>query len=426
MSALNIVWKEAYEQSYESSSFYTEEFKRDYQKSFVEALWMYRHPIVYDPIRQTCIHVPAQITDDNDDTMGDRELLHRCLEYSELASNPIRIMQVVGEVPPTQEECISIAEGRTHVQWQLRKPTPIYEDNASDKNKDAPLENGRAHEQISRSKMNSSTKKRKSSTPSTSNHGKKSSAAAFQSKRVNRHLNHGEKENNSVAPLVSSTQSDRRRSLDGDEIASVAAGGFKKDDQRPKNANEVFQSRNLFPGELLCMNAETPQQENANIAPETPPNFPACDESPSHESAMTVPLSATPAKGEYRGSNSHQEDRETRSPNLLASTTPELSTQSSSKATLSLTASGTQSSSKATTHTLSQSQSQSSSKASAHQTQEFFATQTQWETPVLQVRTANAYETPVVHAESQVQTPNFSTQEEHFETQTTLDSFQTP
>ena len=423
MSALNVVWKEAYEQSYESSSFYTEEFKRDYQKSFVEALWMYRHPIVYDPISQNCIHVPAQITDDYDDTMGDRELLHRCLEYSELASNPIRIMQVVGEVPPTQEECISIAEGRTHVQWKLRKPTPIYEDNTSFKNMDAPQENGRAHEQNSRSKVNSSMKKRKSSTPSTSNHRKKSSVTAFQSKRVNRHLDHGEKENNSVAPLVSSTQSDRRRSLDGDEIACVAAGGFKKDDQRPKNANKVFQSRNLFPGELLCTSEETPQQENDNVAPETRSTLPVCDESPSHESAMTVPLSATPAKGKHRGSNNHQEDRETRSPNLLASTTPELSTQSSSKATLSLTASGTQSSSKATTQTLSQSQ--SSSKASVHQTQDF-ATQTQWETPILKVRTGNAYETPVMHAESQLQTPNFSTQEEHFETQATLDSFQTP
>ncbi len=314
LPALEIVWNEAYEQSYDS--FYTEEFKKDYQKSFVEALWMYRHPIVFDPMIRACIQCPSPVNDD----LGDPELLD-CKEYSELSSDHIRIVKVVGELPPTQEECISIAEGRTHTQWKLRKPTPIYSNNDNE----------------TATQTHSSRRKRKS--PSTQNsNGKNSYSPAFRSKR-----NKIGKENND------STKNDRRRSLDSDEIASVAAGGCKKDDKRPNNG--IFASRNLFPG----------------------------------------------------GKNMPQHDEETRSPNLLASTTPEQSTQSSSKATLSVR-SGTQSSSKATPKT-----SQSSSKASVNLLTS--SQSNQFETPILQTQQQfSNWQTPSP-VKPRFQTPS-STQEE--------------
>ena len=326
LPTLEIVWKEAYEQSFDS--FYTEEFKKEYQKSFVEALWMYRHPIVFDPMIRACIQCPSPVSDE----LGDPELLD-CKEYSELSSNPIRIIQVVGELPPTQEECISIAEGRAHTQWKLRKPTPIYSNNDNEK----------------KTQTDSSRRKRKS--PSQNFNGrnpasKNSCSPAFRSKR-----NKIGKENNE------STKSDRRRSLDSDEIASLAAGGFKKDDKRPKNG--MFASRNLFPG----------------------------------------------------GQNMPQHNEETRSPNLLASTTPEQSTQSSSKATLSVR-SGTQSSSKATPKT-----SQSSSKASVNLLTS--SQSNQFETPILQTQQQfSNWQTPSP-VKPRFQTPS-STQEELYTQQ--LDS----
>ena len=487
LSILDLVWKEAYEQSYESNSFYTEDFKREYQKSFVEALWMYRHPIVFDPMIQDCIQCPSPVSNNdlaeneiednnnNNTPLGDPELLEGCREYMELSSDPIRIMQVVGEIPPTQEECIAIAEGRSHAQWKLRKPTPIYSNNNN--NNDGNIGNNNIGNNIAdhhiplegiipSSKTDSlkSRKKRKSpvsTTPSSlslsSSNKKKNSIGhkkrtnpAFQSKRRT-HL--AEKENNHSVPMLlsSGTQSDRRRSLESDEIASVAAGGYQKDDRRPQNKNQngIFSSRNLFPGEQqhqqqgkdASPTKETPRREPKKTREMFSPSIYSYASS-SHESEKTVPLSATPEKGRYRGlqknntrggnaafEEEEEDDEEPRSPNLLASTTPEHSTQSSSKAaTLSINASGTESSTKTLSQSQKASQSQSQSQSSSKMSVDLlassatsthsngFATQTQWETP-MQLRSKPQYHTPVqtsVQAQSQSrsQSPNFSTQEE--------------
>lgn len=365
-SALNMVWKEAYEQSYDSMSVYTEEFKAQYQKAFCEALWMYRHPIVFDPMIRSCIQCPSI-----NDGLGDPELLQECKEYSELASNPIRIQQVVGELPPTQEECIAIAEGRSHIQWKLRKPTPIYENN----DEKCKPDNGRAEEN-----HGSLKKKRKSRASSKKKNSTIQTSPAFRSKR-NKIANGIGNEHNTI----SSTQSDRRRSLDSDEIACVAAGGFKKSDKRP--TNEAYMSRNLF---------------------------------------------ATSA-------DQNQKEQQPLSPNLLASTTPEQSTQSSSKATLSdatMALSGTQSSSKATqTPKTSQSSSkmtqtpktsQSSSKSSINLLASSQSnSQSQFETPFNQIQqqqqqnqddpsnwqTPSPFK-PKFQSQVESQTPEFSTQED--------------
>ena len=452
LSCLDIVWKEAYEQSYEPNNFYTEDFKRDYQKSFVEALWMYRHPIVFDPMIRACIQSPSPVSwnDDgidgdsnsNANRMGDPELMEGCQEYLDLCSDPIRIMQVVGELPPTQEESISIAEGRTHSQWKLRKPTPIYSNspkspinnnnnNNSNKNTSAnhqdqhpskspattsarsrrkrrtptlsssPSKKQRKDPASSRRKRtaaaaaasngeNTSETNRNGSHPGAQTGESSSSSPAFRSRRAKKSSNN----NNKSTLETSSTKSDHRRSLDNDEIAAIAAGGIKKDDRRPasmvgrdtngkdkRNEDEGFLSRNLFDDDTNEKNTRG-REETPSPRRKPPPMGQPSLSVQSYESGKTVPLSATPGKGNGSFFNANNNAHETeaydteRSPNLLASSTPEpskggMSTRSSSKATLALSLSlsasgrdtiggtGTQSSSKATTQTLSQSQSQS-------------------------------------------------------------------
>eukprot|EP00536_Pseudo-nitzschia_multiseries_P014893 jgi/Psemu1/291707/fgenesh1_pg.783_\ len=116
----------------------------EYQRSFVEALVMYRHP-------GNCLRVPAPVPfgagevstseeenngDDDDENeqeqepllhnlrsrsrshlrrqAGDAELVDGCREYTELLSDHNRMVRVVGELPPTRKECIDIAEGVSH------------------------------------------------------------------------------------------------------------------------------------------------------------------------------------------------------------------------------------------------------------------------------------------------------------------------
>jgi 5'-3' exonuclease len=532
LSCLDIVWKEAYEQSYESNNYYTEDFKREYQKSFVEALWMYRHPIVFDPMIRACIQSPSPVSwnDENDDAnnsnnnnhdnrMGDPELMDGCQEYLDLCSNPIRIMQVVGELPPTQEESISIAEGRSHSQWKLRKPTPIYSNSPK-----SPINNNyntanHKDQHPSKSPATASArsrKKRRATTPSSSPNkkqrkkqegtialkpassrrkrtataaapnddntsgtnrngshpgaqtGESSSSPAFRSRRAKTSNNNNNNKRtletyiDEDPPLtrISSTKSDRRRSLDNDEIAAIAAGGIKKGDRRPgsmvgrdnsedkRNEDGRIMSRNLFSKETCGVDDDDTNEKNTHWEKtpsprQKPPSMGQPSSSvQSYESGETVPLSATPGKGFGSFFNSNADETEVdeaeRSPNLLASTTPEsgkgrTSTQSSSKATLSLSASGrdtiggtgTQSSSKATTQTLSpsqrttqtQSQSQSSSKAtpktpSSPKSVDLLAssatsTRSNGFTTPLQLQ--SQFQTP---SQSQSQSPHFSTQEE--------------
>ena len=547
LSCLDIVWKEAYEQSYEPNNFYTEDFKRDYQKSFVEALWMYRHPIVFDPMIRACIQSPSPVSWNNDgidgtnnsnnsnsnshdNRMGDPELMEGCQEYLDLCSDPIRIMQVVGELPPTQEESVSIAEGRSHSQWKLRKPTPIYSrspkspsKNCTNSNKNTAANNQDHHPSKSPATTSArSRRKRRETTPSpspskkqrkepTSSRRKRTAAAAaasngentseanrngsqpgtqtgessssspaFRSRRVKKSNNNNNK--STLEPNVDedppSTKSDHRRSLDNDEIAAIAAGGIKKGDRRPasmvgrdtsgkdkRNENGGLLSRNLFDDDTNETNARV-REEAPSPRRKPPPIGQPSPSVQSYESGKTVPLSATPGKGNgsFFNANTNADEMEAydteRSPNLLASSTPDpskdgMSTRSSSRATLSLSLSlsasvrdtiggtGTQSSSKATTHTLSQTlsqsqsqrttQTQSSSKttpktpssaksvdllaSSATSTHSIdFTTplqlQSQFQTPTQSQSQTQSQTQSKSQSKSQSQSPHFSTQEE--------------
>jgi 5'-3' exonuclease len=130
-SVLSTVLNEAYRHSYEQSTL-TPEFKREYERSFMEALFMYRHPVVFDPVLRECIIVNRRFQDycrgtnggdgiDNYKNLGDPELLQH-EEYAKLCQDRLRIAGIVGEIPPI-DDAVGIVEGA--INWRTRKPTPL-------------------------------------------------------------------------------------------------------------------------------------------------------------------------------------------------------------------------------------------------------------------------------------------------------------
>jgi 5'-3' exonuclease len=115
VSTLSVVWEEAYKQCYMADSL-TPEFKVVYERTFMEALLMYRHPIVFDPLLKNCIHINQGVElGKNVVLAGDPELMeHR--DYDELCRDSSRISSVVGELPP-EEKAVGIAEGR--IKWRI-------------------------------------------------------------------------------------------------------------------------------------------------------------------------------------------------------------------------------------------------------------------------------------------------------------------
>jgi hypothetical protein len=110
------VWEEAYHKCYNSEQL-TPEFKEDYERTFMEALLMYRHPIVFDPLLQKCIFIHQKVGLGGKLVLsGDAELLQH-QPYAKLCRNFQRITSVVGELP-AEEEAVGIAEGR--IDWRGR------------------------------------------------------------------------------------------------------------------------------------------------------------------------------------------------------------------------------------------------------------------------------------------------------------------
>ena len=131
-SVLSHVLNEAYKHCHDSE-WLTAEFKEQYEQSFLEALFAYRHPVVFDPVMQKCLHMNQRTEEeDNDDddgenktcnpyeNLGDPELMDH-ESYEELCNDYIRTAGVVGELPPN-EDAVGIAEGR--ISWRNKKPTP--------------------------------------------------------------------------------------------------------------------------------------------------------------------------------------------------------------------------------------------------------------------------------------------------------------
>lgn len=117
VSPLSIVFEEAYKLCYDAEHL-TQEFKHEYERVFIEALLMYRHPVVFDPLSKKCVYVNQSIGLGRKLVLsGDPELMeHR--PYAKLCRDSLRIPSVIGELPPT-EEAVGIAEGR--IEWRGRK-----------------------------------------------------------------------------------------------------------------------------------------------------------------------------------------------------------------------------------------------------------------------------------------------------------------
>ncbi|KAL3920026.1 MAG: hypothetical protein SGILL_003463 [Bacillariaceae sp.] len=129
-SVLSMVLDMAYKQAYQQSIL-TPEYKQSYEKAFIEALFMYRHPVVFDPVSKQCIIVNRRFQGfqmgastgdwlENYKNLGDPELLQH-KEYARLCRNRLRIACIVGELPSVQD-AVGIAEGE--INWRTKEPTP--------------------------------------------------------------------------------------------------------------------------------------------------------------------------------------------------------------------------------------------------------------------------------------------------------------
>jgi hypothetical protein len=87
-SALDIVFKRLYQETYEKDNL-SDDFKKDFEENFLAGLFMYRHPIVYDPIQGKCITV-------GDPELGGDPELVRYKPYAELCQDAARRAAVAG------------------------------------------------------------------------------------------------------------------------------------------------------------------------------------------------------------------------------------------------------------------------------------------------------------------------------------------
>jgi 5'-3' exonuclease len=106
-SPLDRVWELAYEKSYHHESELTDDFKREYERGFVEALFMFRHPIYFHPLLGETMWANTKTKLDHDwkakeyswenlTTIGD-PVLRRCNAYAMLCRNRVRIESITGK-----------------------------------------------------------------------------------------------------------------------------------------------------------------------------------------------------------------------------------------------------------------------------------------------------------------------------------------
>ena len=133
-SKLTRVFEELYLRCYMSSSAMTPEFKRSYEERFLSAIFMYRHPIVYDPLQENNVLSSRCLIEDTMRTRDteireasptmlagrqnsidpvrlfvDEELLDH-EPYVELCCDFERIQNIVGRLRP-KEEAARLAQG---------------------------------------------------------------------------------------------------------------------------------------------------------------------------------------------------------------------------------------------------------------------------------------------------------------------------
>lgn len=136
-SALETVWAISYERCYLDSTALTDAFKREYERGFIEALFMYRHPIYYDPLFGDCRWANTRMkSGDNGELLhyewrnlypiGDPELLD-CQEYADLCRDKKRIESITGQQFSTKISC-DCAEGRHN--WPGSKSTTSLSDSS--------------------------------------------------------------------------------------------------------------------------------------------------------------------------------------------------------------------------------------------------------------------------------------------------------
>jgi 5'-3' exonuclease len=119
-AALAHVLEQLYQQSYTNTTDFTKDFRRAYEDRFLAALFMYRHPIVYDPMeRRNVLSTRSDDGDENEQNengtvvvVGDAELVEY-EPYARLCKDPERMHRIVGDIP--EASATAAAEGRARM-----------------------------------------------------------------------------------------------------------------------------------------------------------------------------------------------------------------------------------------------------------------------------------------------------------------------
>jgi len=105
-STLRQMFDSLYQISSSTTTAFSDEYKETYERNFIEALCMYLHPVVFDPIDEKCIFVRHPITN------PDKILLVSSTYYSELCRDHTleKIQHIVGRLQ-SQQLAKKIASG---------------------------------------------------------------------------------------------------------------------------------------------------------------------------------------------------------------------------------------------------------------------------------------------------------------------------
>lgn len=100
-SPLEVVFRKLYSETWDKQTL-TDDFKRDYEKGFLAALLMFRHPVVFDPVHGVCATM-------GDPLEGDPQLISYP-PYAELCRDSERRAAVCGNLLPSPQ-ALFVAEG---------------------------------------------------------------------------------------------------------------------------------------------------------------------------------------------------------------------------------------------------------------------------------------------------------------------------
>lgn len=123
-SKLSQVFDDLYTSCYLDETTLTKEFKKEYEDQFMAAIFMYRHPVVYDPLQERNVLVSRCRSDDSPLYIDSELMDHE--PYVALSQDFDKIQEIVGRLR-TKEEAMIWAQGFAERMTSVTVERPIEE-----------------------------------------------------------------------------------------------------------------------------------------------------------------------------------------------------------------------------------------------------------------------------------------------------------